>query len=172
MDVISELWKTMSLPKVEIYGTHLWFIFIDLRIVLFEIQLFLPIFLSLNTRWFGFMCLISKWCMTMANAYLWMINNKGSKHSQFCDHWLQWLHNEHGGVSNHQPCDAIVCLTVYSRRRSKKTSKLRVTGLCGGNSPVTGEFPAHRPSNAENVFIWWVHHDAPICVYPVIVFII
>ena len=32
-----------------------------------------------------------------------------------------------------------------------KTSKLRVTGLCGGNSPVTGEFPAQMASNAENV---------------------
>ena len=32
--------------------------------------------------------------------------------------------------------------TFYSKRRSKKTSKLRVTGLCEGNSPVTGEFPA------------------------------
>ena len=38
---------------------------------------------------------------------------------------------------------------VYSRRRSKKTSKLRVTGLCEGSSPVTGEFPAQRASNAE-----------------------
>ena len=47
---------------------------------------------------------------------------------------------------------------VYSRRRSKKTSKLRVTGLCEGNSPVTGEFPTQRASNAENVFICWRHH--------------
>ena len=31
----------------------------------------------------------------------------------------------------------LVYSTVYSRRRSKKTSKLRVTGLCVGNSPVT-----------------------------------
>ena len=38
-------------------------------------------------------------------------------------------------------------------RRSKKTSKLRVTGLCAGNSPVTGEFPAQRASYAENVSI-------------------
>ena len=29
--------------------------------------------------------------------------------------------------------------------RSKKTTKLRVTGLCEGNSPVTGEFPAQSP---------------------------
>ena len=42
--------------------------------------------------------------------------------------------------------------------RSKKTSKLRVNGLCAGNSPVTGEFPAQRASNAENVCIWWRHH--------------
>ena len=52
----------------------------------------------------------------------------------------------------------IVYLTVYSRRRSKKTSKLRVTGLCEGNSPVTGEFPAQGAINAENVSIWWRHH--------------
>ena len=48
--------------------------------------------------------------------------------------------------------------TVYPRRGSK-TSKLRATGLCEGNSPVTGEFPAQWASNAENVSIWWRHHD-------------
>ena len=42
-------------------------------------------------------------------------------------------------------------------RRSEKTSKLRVTGLCAGNSPGTGEFSAQMASNAENVFIWWRH---------------
>ena len=31
------------------------------------------------------------------------------------------------------------------RRKSKKTSKLRVTGLCVGNSPRTGEFPHKWP---------------------------
>ena len=40
----------------------------------------------------------------------------------------------------------------------KKTSKLHVTGLCVGNSPVTGEFPPQRASNAENVSIRWHHH--------------
>ena len=44
------------------------------------------------------------------------------------------------------------------RRRSKKTSKLRVAGLCEGNSPVTGEIPAQMASNGENVSIWWRHH--------------
>ena len=66
-------------------------------------------------------------------------------------------HNGCGSISNHQPHDCL--LNHFSRRRSKKTSKLRVTGLCAGNSPVTGEFPAQMASNAENASIWWRHHD-------------
>ena len=63
----------------------------------------------------------------------------------------------HDGVSIHRHHDCLPnCLF---RRRSKKPSKLRVTGLCVGNSPVTGEFPAQRASNAEKVFIWWRHHE-------------
>ena len=52
----------------------------------------------------------------------------------------------------------IVYSTVYSGADIKKTSKLRVTGLCAVNSPVTGEFPAQMASNAEEVSIWWRHH--------------
>ena len=70
---------------------------------------------------------------------------------------LQWRHNERDGVSNHQPHDCL--LNRLFGRRSNKTSKLRVTGLCVVNSPVTGEFPAQRASNAENVSIWWRHHE-------------
>ena len=72
---------------------------------------------------------------------------------------LQWRHNEHDGVSNHQPCDCL--FNRLLRHRWKKTSKLRVTGLCAGNSPVSGEFPAQMTSNAENVSIWWRHHEVP-----------
>ena len=51
------------------------------------------------------------------------------------------------------------CLLSRSfRRRSKKTSKLCVTGLCEGNSTVTGEFPSQRASNAENASIWVRHN--------------
>ena len=64
---------------------------------------------------------------------------------------LQWRHNKRDGVSNHQPHNCL--LNRLFRRKSKKTSKLCVTGLCEGNSPVTGEFPAQRASNAENVSI-------------------
>ena len=71
---------------------------------------------------------------------------------------LRWRHNDHAGVSNHQPPGCL--LNRLFRRKSKKTSKLRVTGLCAGNSPGTGEFSAQMASYAENVSIWWRHHVA------------
>ena len=55
---------------------------------------------------------------------------------------LHWRHNER----------LFMC-------RSKKTSKLCVTGLCVGNSPVTGEFPAQRASNAERGFPFMTSSD-------------
>ena len=70
---------------------------------------------------------------------------------------LRWRHNGCDSVSNHQPRECLLRRLI--RRTSKKTSKLRVTGLCAGNSPETGEFPAQMASNAENVSIWWRHHD-------------
>ena len=70
---------------------------------------------------------------------------------------LQWRHNGRDSVSTHQPHDCL--LNRLFRRRSKKTSKLSVNGLCEGNSPVTGEFPAQMASNAENFpfddVSWW-----------------
>ena len=66
---------------------------------------------------------------------------------------LQWRHNEHDGASNHRRLDCLP--NRLFRRRSKKTSKFRVTGLCGGNPPVTGGFPSQRFSNAS----WWRRHD-------------
>ena len=69
---------------------------------------------------------------------------------------LQQCRNECHGVPNHQPHDCL--LNRLFRRRSKITSKLHVTGLCAGNSPVTSEFPAQRASNTESVSIWWRHH--------------
>ena len=77
-------------------------------------------------------------------CYLWgYCNMKMWFSSPINDFWfrvspLQWRQNERDVVSNHQPCDCL--LNRLSWRRSKKTSKLRVTGLCAGNS---------RGSNAE-----------------------
>ena len=56
---------------------------------------------------------------------------------------LQWRHNDQDGVSNHQPrCCLLNC---SFRRRSKKTSKFRVTGLCVGNSPGPVNSPHKGP---------------------------
>ena len=40
---------------------------------------------------------------------------------------LRWRHNDHAGVSNHQPHGCL--LNRLFRRKSKKTSKLRVSGF-------------------------------------------
>ena len=66
---------------------------------------------------------------------------------------FQWRHSDPDGVPNH------CLLNRLFRQRWKKTSKHRATGFCAGNSPVTGEFPAQRASNAENDSIWWRHHE-------------
>ena len=60
---------------------------------------------------------------------------------------LQARHNGRDGVSTEQPHDCL--LNRLFRHISKKTSTRRVTGLCAGNSPVTGEFPAQRASYAK-----------------------
>ena len=65
---------------------------------------------------------------------------------------LQWRNDGRGGVSNHQPHHCL--LNRLFRRRSKKASKLRITGFA-----VTGEFPAQMASNAVNISIWWRHYD-------------
>ena len=70
---------------------------------------------------------------------------------------LQWHNNGRDGVSNPQRPDSL--LNGLFRHRSKKTSKLRVIGLWEGNSPGIGEFPTQKASNAENVSIWWRHHE-------------
>ena len=56
---------------------------------------------------------------------------------------LQWRQNDHDGVSNHQPHGCL--LNRLFRRRPKKTLKLRVTGLCAGNSPGPVNSPHKGP---------------------------
>ena len=52
---------------------------------------------------------------------------------------LRWRHNGHDSDSNHQPHGCL--LNRLLRRRSRKTSKLRITGLCVRNSP----WPVNSP---------------------------
>ena len=68
---------------------------------------------------------------------------------------LHWRHNDHNGVSNHQPGG---CLLNRLFRQIKVNIKApRHWPLCG-EFTGTGEFPAQRASYAENVSIWWRHH--------------
>ena len=64
-----------------------------------------------------------------------------------------------GAISSQITSLTIVYSTVYSGAYKKKTPKLRVTGLCVWNSPGTGGFPAQMASYAENISIWWRHHE-------------
>ena len=54
-----------------------------------------------------------------------------------------WRHNDHGGVSNQQPHGCLLNRLFW--RRSKKSSKLRVTGLCVGNSTGPVNSPHKGP---------------------------
>ena len=106
----------------------------------------------------AFLCMSDILTTIISTTHKWDIKQKSSKTGcRRTVDTLQWRHNGRDSVSNHQPHDCL--LNRLFRRRSKKTSKLRVTGLCDGNSPGTGEFPAQRASHAENVSIWWRHHD-------------
>ena len=103
-------------------------------------------------------------------SYGWVVGNlfdRLRKKSIISFHWtwksrqllsLQWRHNEHGGVSNHQTHGCL--LNRLFRRRSKKTPKLRVTGLCVGNSPGPVNSPHKGPVTRKNVSIRWRHHVA------------
>ena len=107
-------------------------------------------------------CLLSYHPHTVYNGGRWAVSGFNTKPQYPRSFWslgstLRWRHNGHDSVSNNQPQDCL--LNRLFRRISKKTPKLRVTGLCAGNSPGTGEFPAQMASNAENVSIWWRHHE-------------
>ena len=69
---------------------------------------------------------------------------------KWCGKPLLWHHNGRDSVSNQQPHHCLP--NRLFGWRSKKTSKLRVTCLCVGNTPVPGELPAQMASNAENMF--------------------
>ena len=57
------------------------------------------------------------------------------------------------GVMASQITNLTIVYSIVYSDTDKKTSKLRVSGLCAGNSPGTGEFPVQRASYAENVSI-------------------
>ena len=67
-----------------------------------------------------------------------------------------------GAIASQITSLTIIYSTVYSdadhRKQNIKAPRHRPLA---GNSPRTGGFPAQRASNAENVSIWWRHHEVP-----------
>ena len=125
------------------YAVSLWCVHVLYQIL----QLSMPYTFGIQTRLslcFGEFALASAGIMPITNftglllateAFFFnKIQNGRTIHAKS----LHWRHNGRNGVSNHQPHDCL--LNRFFRSRSKKISKLRVTGLCAGNSPVTGEF--------------------------------
>ena len=129
-----------------------------------------PPLVQSHIKFSAFLCCTLDQTTTRWSKGVWIFTYtlKGYDHSviwKCCQHhWpsvreistLLWRHNGRSSISNHQPHNCL--FNCLFRHRSKKTSKLRVTGLCVGNSPGTGEFPTQMASNAENVSIWWRHH--------------
>ena len=89
-----------------------------------------------------------KWLpITICAVSLWRHSNTTSLH---------WRHNDHDGVSNHQPHGC--SLNRFQTQIKENIKAPRHWPLCG-EFTGTGEFPAQRASYAENVSIWWRHHD-------------
>ena len=78
-----------------------------------------------------------------------------SMHHAFIIRSLHWRHNDHDGVSNHQPHGCL--LQPFSQTQIKENIKAPRHG------PLCGEFTAQMASNAENVSIWWRHHAWNLC---------
>ena len=80
-------------------------------------------------------------------------------------HYIDVVMTTVHGVSNHQPHGCL--LSRLFRRRTKKTSKLRVTGLCVGNSPGPVTSPHKGPVTRkmfpfDDVIMSWIWIDTSI----------
>ena len=115
--------------------------------------------ICLHSKKIRYICITTPLCITRDLSYRSQIVQPGVYFAKvlWANNALQWRHNGRDGVSNDRHLHCL--LNRLLRHRSKKTIKLRVTGLCERNSLVTGEFPSQRGSNAEDVYIWWRHDD-------------
>ena len=116
--------------------------------MLLTIRQYLGYGLVPNRRQVAIWALMTKFCDTYIYHQIWggckILHTTPKNTSLYTYHFifghtyfhipLQWRHSGRDGVSNHQPHHCF--LNRLFGRRSKKTSKLRVTGLCARNSPV------------------------------------
>ena len=92
--------------------------------------------------WHGF-TLIPAWISHHLPGKIWdaiVVYNDPQRYRVLLWWPLEWRHYRHDGVSNHQPQDCLLNRLFW--HRTKRTSKIRVSGLYAGNLPVTCEFPA------------------------------
>ena len=84
---------------------------------------------------------------------------KGDKHCAFMSlphiitvtsQWTRWRPKS--------PASRLFIQPFIQAQKKDNIKAMRRWLLCEGDSPVSGEFPVQRASNAENVSIWWRHH--------------
>ena len=101
------------------------------------------------------------WKFLLCHIVLKEINRIARYVGSGCGIPLRWRHNERDIVSNHQPRECLLSRLIW--RRSKKTSKLCVIGLCAGNSPgpvnSTRKGPVTRKMFPfDDVIMLWSNH--------------
>ena len=120
---------------------------------LINAQMFIPVvFLSSAIIFDSKPHLFSKCKISSVNSNRdgnWTVSLSYPLHWVFFSISLNWRHNVHDGVSNHQPHGCL--FNRLFRRRSKKISKLRVNGLCAGNSPGPLNSP-HKGTVTRKLF--------------------
>ena len=77
-------------------------------------------------------------------------------------HTTPWCHDLMTVMASQITSLTIVYSTVYSGTDQRKHQSSALLDVVWGDSSMTGELPAQRASNAENVSIWWRHHALPL----------
>ena len=104
--------------------------YLGLKLSLLDSKIYSPIYLMVISQILGLQ--IVHFMSWYRHRRKWLFDSNPLEY--LCS--LQWRHNECDGVWNHQHHHCL--LNCLFRPTSKKTSKLWVTGLCAGHSPVTG----------------------------------
>ena len=122
-----------------------------------------------TVQWYPTAHLLSVYIKFGVNQEISYLNNSLKPHisdpfSMSLATWEPQLGHRHyndvimGAIASQSTSLTIVCSTVYLDLDQRKHKKIRVTGLCAGNSLEAGEFRAQMASNAGNVYISLRHH--------------
>ena len=152
-------WTWSALVQVMAWRLFGW-LRADFLLILSLRTNFSEIRMEIQNVSFIWKCRLQKWrtYFTGGQADLYQTTTKREQYVYFGGRTVHYNDVVMGAMASQITSLTFVYSSVYSGADQKKTSKLRVTGLCAWNSPVTGEFPAQMASNAENVSISWRHH--------------